>query len=396
MSGGGLRITASGGFQDSKGTYNSSGRPTSGGSSSSSSSSSSGGKVSYADLATKKINGNTTVYNTKTGKEYSSEAQLKADLGSSSINWAGIRAGGSTPPTPAPGGDSLQSIADIYAKRPDLQGLYGTDGRAINPNDPRVKNIPTILDWAEQFGAKEYSQLQGYSKQPAAPPVPGVEGQFPTTGDPKLDAILAEMQKKVNDAQANGQMINPNIELTPAEIKKFLDQATSEIDPYYASQIAAIRKNLDMSLDELQKSYDLQKQQNEADFKANLGVQQEQLADTGLAFSGARKQRENALVSDQNRMLEDKAASASSKAASAILDTETKIGSRNLANLQMPNLVQYEASTENGGRLKNKRSLNFGTRGGQTGDVEYNRNRDIRSLSDYLQSKEIQRKTLNF
>ncbi len=301
----------------------------------------------------------------------------------------------------AAGGAGLQmdynrAIADIYAQRPDLQGLYGPDGRAKDPNDPRVQGIPTILDWAEQYGSKEHGSLQGYTKRAQNAPPFQEEGEFPSTGDPALDAILAQLQAQIQAQQEAGQMINPKIELTPSEVKKFLDQATGEIDPYYAEQITSVRQDLDRNLDELEQSYQLQKKQYESDFKENLGSKREDLAGVGLTFSGARGQQEKALVENQGRQLEASAAAAGSRAAKAIADTESKIGSRNLSSLSMPNLVEYGASTEGTGGLTARRTLNFGTQGNVTGDLEYNKNRDIRALSDYFQQQEITRRTLNF
>lgn len=340
-------------------------------------------------------------------EKYAAEKAKKANR--PPLNSGSGAVGQSTTPGGAPIGglqmDYHMAIAEIYAKRPDLQGLYGADGRAINPNDPRTINIPTILDWAEQYGAKEYSALNGYSKATAGSSSrstassgnnAGNGTSIPSTGNAQLDQILSQLQTQITNAQANGQMINPNIELTPAEVKKFLDQATKEIDPYYSSQITAIRQNLDRSLDELEQSYQIQKKQDEADFKKTLGNKREDLAGTGLAFSGVRGNAEKTLAEDQNRSLESTALSVKSKARGLVTDAENRIGSRNLASLKMPNLVQYGASTGGDGSIYNKRTLNFDGLGNITGDLEYSKNRDIRTLSDYLQTQAVKKKTLNF
>lgn len=289
-----------------------------------------------------------------------------------------------------------QVIADTYASRPDLQALYGPDGKAINPNDPRVAGIPTILDWAAQFGAKEYSALQGFTRDWT--PAGGGSAQTGgfSTGDSNLDEILNKLQEQITNAQANGQMVNPNIELTPADVQKFLDQAKNEIDPYYASQINAISGDLTRNLTDLQKSYELQKQQYESDFQKNLSGKREQLAGAGLAFSGNRGAQEAGMVADTNRQLEASAQSAASKAGDILAGVEQKVGSRNLASLTMPNLVQYQASNAGNGGFNTARTLDFSRTGNITGDLEYSQNRDVRNLSDYLQGQEIKRRTLNF
>ncbi|MEA3430185.1 MAG: hypothetical protein U9R08_02850 [Nanoarchaeota archaeon] len=54
-----------------------------------------------------------------------------------------------------PGGLDPQ-LAKIRGQRSDLAGLYNEQGQAINPNDPKVKGIPTLQDWWSQYGQKEY------------------------------------------------------------------------------------------------------------------------------------------------------------------------------------------------------------------------------------------------
>jgi hypothetical protein len=372
--------------------------------------------VSYSDL----VNKNGTIYNARTSEGYPTPAALARALGvpESSIQWNSIQSNPnwqpqapapSPSPTPAPtstqtttsqpaqsGGLQMNYdgiLADIYAQRPDLQELYGTDGRALNPNDPRVAGIPSILDWAEQFGSKEYNTLQGFNAAQYGQP------QQPTeysTGDPNLDALLGQFDQLLQNQAAQGKQFDPNIELTPDVVKKFLDQATKEVSPYYQNQIKVIRKDLDNNLGELMKAYQLSKQQAESDFKANLSAKREQLAGDGLAYSGVRGQQEQKLREDTSRSLESAANSAASKARSAILDTESKIGSRNLNNLSFSGLTEFDADTAGSGGFTSGRSLNFGTIGGVTGDLEYNQNRDVRNLTDYLKSQEVQKRTLNF
>lgn len=73
--------------------------------------------TTYQDLISKKVNGNTTIFNTKTGIGYNSADQLAADLGvsSSAINWGNIQANESYQPgmnfgnnIPAPQSASVQ------------------------------------------------------------------------------------------------------------------------------------------------------------------------------------------------------------------------------------------------------------------------------------------------
>lgn len=294
--------------------------------------------------------------------------------------------------------DYSQILGDIYEQRPDLQALYGPDGRAINPNDPKVAGIPTILDWAKNFGVKEYPTLQGFtgSVTGGSSGGTGSTGKF-NTGDPNTDALLQEIYDKFQ-----GQQLNPDIEITPELAKQFLDEASKRVSPYYTSRIDLIRDDLNRNLDQLQSSYDLQKQQDESQFKQNLGAKRESLAGAGLAFSGNRGAAEQSMVEGQNRQLKANAQAAAGKAAEAISGVEAKIGSRNLAGLNMPNMVEYSANNTGMGGFGTGRTLDFGAKGGITGDLEYQRNEDQDRINQALRGQWIDQvsrtgnRTLNF
>lgn len=168
--------------------------------------------VSYSNL----VNKNGTIYNSATGKGYATPEELAKDLGISvdQINWNAIRANQGFDPTanqvlPEPNtgmqpvsvpqaspqaagagvGATGQSYADvlssIYNSRADLQQLYNPDGSAKNPNDPRIANIPTLNDWAAQYGVNEHPELQAAGQAapavgPDGQPV-AADGQLPTT-----------------------------------------------------------------------------------------------------------------------------------------------------------------------------------------------------------------------
>lgn len=322
---------------------------------------------------------------------------------------------------PGLGFDPDQALGDIYASRSDLQELYGSDGRAINPEDPRVAGIPTILDWVQKFGQNEYPVLQGYVGTPGSGGTgtgsgggsggnggygaggatgsggTGAGGASPySTGDPTLDGILQRFEKYIADQTAAGNKFNPNIELDPATVQKFLDQATGEIEPYYQNQIKVIKDNLSSNLSDLQKSYELNKKQSEAQFKTGLATKRENLAGSGLAFSGVRGQQEKSAVDAASLEQEQEALSTTNKLRGALQDAESKIGSRNLSSLQFPNMTEFQATAAGEGGFTAGRTLNFAPVGDVTGSIEYNQRGDIRQLSDYLQGQEVAKRSLNF
>ena len=84
------------------------------------------------------------------------------------------------------------SLGLIYSQRPDLQALYNPDGTAKNTKDPRVAGIPSLTDWAKQYGSKEDTRLAGFGQatQPGETPeqTPGQKSptSTPVAPDPKV------------------------------------------------------------------------------------------------------------------------------------------------------------------------------------------------------------------
>lgn len=108
------------------------------------------------------------------------------------------------------------------------------------------------------------------------------------------------------------------------------------------------------------------------------------------------------MVEGQNRQLKANAQAAAGKAAEAISGVEAKIGSRNLAGLNMPNMVEYSANNTGMGGFGTGRTLDFGAKGGITGDLEYQRNEDQDRINQALRGQWIDQvsrtgnRTLNF
>jgi|SRR5581483_1427693 len=209
------------------------------------------------------------------------------------------------------------------------------------------------------------------------------------TGIPQLDDILTHLNDYLTNLEQQGKKINPNIEIDPATVQKFLDQATTEISPYYASQIKAVQDDLSRNLQTLQKSYELQKKQDEANFKQALSQKQENLAGTGLAFSGVRGQQEQQALEAENRKLEMSGLNASSQAAGAVAQAAQQIGSRNL-----PGLPTLNTATATTAGYTPGRNLDFYTPSTTTGSLERDQLTAIENRKNQLEEAERQRRIL--
>src|SRR3990167_3821904 len=166
---------------------------------------------------------------------------------------------GGAPQPAAGGGTTTSSLTDpvfmqnalqmIYSRRPDLQAVYNPDGTAKNPNDPRVAGIPTLQDWARQYGFGAEALLSGFKSAEGAP-VGGADGGV----IPQVN-----IDKARNDAAAAANKIGQDIfdqdedVLTRASLK-FLEDIKTDVEtpllkpPSLAELFAAKRTELGMDV----------------------------------------------------------------------------------------------------------------------------------------------------
>lgn len=229
---------------------------------------------------------------------------------------------------------------------------------------------------------------------PPGTPPPGTPPPL-NTGNPQLDAIYAQLQAYLQQLQTQGRTVNPNIQLSPQDIQRFLDQATGEISPYYASQINAIKGDLTQNIQALQQQYEYQKKDQEAQFKAGLDSSRESAAGAGTVFSGARNLGEQNQAASAQRNLDSLGLSASNQIGSQLRSAESKIGSSNVRSLSIPNLEVPKASFGSSS-FGTGRSISSFTPGDYTGSIEYQQRGDIRSLSDLLGQQEVRRRSLSY
>lgn len=239
-------------------------------------------------------------------------------------------------------------------------------------------------DWYNQSGQKVQQQtVQPQSSAYSS----GSSGSSTVTGNQTLDKILQSIQSWVTSLQANGKIINPDIEINSDVLKEFAAQAAREIDPYYASQFQAIQKDLESSFDYVAKNYELQKQDQQAQFRQQLGLQRENEAEKGTLFSGGRRERVNTLTGAYNRQLQSDEMGFLNTTRGLGRKAEDTIGSSNLSNIKIPTVNSYQARTLGEGDFSTSgtRSL-FSPSSGITGSLERQKLKDTELRKRELES----------
>lgn len=209
------------------------------------------------------------------------------------------------------------------------------------------------------------------------------------TGDDTLDAILGQLTTILDNMANAGSVLNPAIELTPAEVAAFLTQAKTELSPYYNSYIDSIKTDLDADLKVLKENYDLNKEDRLAAFKSNLAIQGENEATQGTIFSGGRIERAGAIRDASQRSLQSLGLNTMAAARGAGSAAERNVGSLGLGSFSSPTIESGKLNLLGEGQYqpietRNLYNLQGGVYGSKTRE---------RTTAEQLRASELERTT---
>lgn len=125
----------------------------------------------------------------------------------------------------------------------------------------------------------------------------GSSGGYDPSGlPPQFQELYNTLEQYLKQLQSRGQVLNPNIEITPDQVANFTHQAETEINPYFANKLKIARegflRSAGYSADEIMR----QEKAAEQKYKKNFRALGEEAADTGFAQSGRRIQAEGDLA----------------------------------------------------------------------------------------------------
>src|SRR3990167_4173116 len=181
------------------------------------------------------------------------------------------------------------------------------------------------------------------------------------TGDPAQDALLQQFQTMINNQIAEGNQLNPALNIDQNTINRFLEQAKSEVAG------------------------------EEAQFQQNLGGFREQQAGAGTAFSGGRATQELGQQAGQNRALSGLSDLYANRFRELGRGAEEKIGAGNVS-YQLPSLQRRQASLAGAGGFQGAGSVGGYTPGSfQLGAITMQETQTARALQQQYLSEAYQR-----
>lgn len=271
-------------------------------------------------------------------------------------------------------GDTLSQIAS-------RNGMSLSQLLALNP---QFKSNPNLIKPGQTVNLKGGSPATSPQGQSAVPQdknayLLGIIQQQAPQLVPMLNALSANLAQK----QKQGQVVNPDINITPAHVQDFLGQAQKELDPQYQEQINFLRKDLSNSLSQLQNDYQSAITESQDNYKDNTGILAENAAQSGIAFSSAREDQKKKLAVSQQRQLDMLSQQATRSAQNAGSNVERQIGSKEFNRLGTPKINKYSVTPE-GFNQAGRESL-LSPQGGLLGSLGKQRQVDLSSRKAQLE-----------
>jgi len=218
----------------------------------------------------------------------------------------------------------------------------------------------------------------------------GLEIYSGATGIPELDATMKMMEDYMEQLIKNGQIINPDVTFTPEEIAGFVAQASQELDPYYAQQLKIATDNFLREIGYDVESLKLTQEQAEKQYQRNLRSLGEEMAESGFAYSGLRKEKERQLAEETQQAIQEKRRPLEYGAGSKAREFAQLWGTENVPGAELPGLPSITPGVETWLKTTANQplyQLSTDIYGGLVGSKEKEKTLKTRELSDYYEEQ---------
>lgn len=221
-----------------------------------------------------------------------------------------------------------------------------------------------------------------------------------STGNPVLDSILKSMSGYIDNNLSLGNVVNPDLQITPDLVQKFLGEAHQQVDPYSQQQLTNEISGINSSLEALGKNYVYDQGNQQAQFQNALGQERNASGNNGTAFSGGRGLIEQNMLGAQNRSLGALDTRYGQDIGNKLREGANLVGNNSLglngttADFKLPNLTPQTASLEGargGVAGSNPLDFNYDPTTYRTGSLASQYGLDLTNqsnqfLSNYLKS----------
>lgn len=268
-------------------------------------------------------------------------------------------------------------LSDLGQTAESLQAQLS--GTKTVPGSVRAQGSAAVNDYLEEHQTSE-STNGGTTQSGSSGDSNVVGGVDISTLPPELQETLKGINTYLQKLTANGQVVNPNLELTPEKLAEFTAQAQNEINPYYATQLKLARENLLVGAGYSTK--EIQENEQELAKKYNIAFKQvgANAADQGFAQSGARVVAENDLAAETQNTIDANRRRLSFDLGNSQRDFAQRYGATNVPDLQIgeaPTAYKGEPNLISGTGARSLYTLDPAIYDGLVGSQEYQQRADV-------------------
>lgn len=259
----------------------------------------------------------------------------------------------------------------------------------MGPNGTYIPYTGQAIGGSATPGTGVGSGLGGGTSTGTGTGVGGSVGTGTTSGLPKeFQDILDSLEEYLDELEKRGEVINPNIEITPERMAEFTRQAEGEINPYYSSQLKLARETLLRSVGYSTDEILRQEQDAENTYKRQFRTLGEDAADVGFALSGIRQRQEGELAQDTQKTLEERRRSLEFNTGSDVRNFAQLYGATELPNFEIakgPNVLAGESSFSRPGGTRSLYNLDPAIYSGLVGSQEFERRGAVKTRASELE-----------
>lgn len=202
--------------------------------------------------------------------------------------------------------DQIRAAGDAgrnvnYSDSPQSGQFYNRSGDIVDASGNPITDPNIRLQVAQSIGG-DLNKLPIFASTNSGSSGGNTTGGTNPDLGPYAD-LYKQMQDYLTKLQQNGQVINPNVAITPDQLAAFTTQAASQIHPYYATQLAAATDSFLSGLGYNTDQFKNSVSQAQEQYGRTLDALGSTAADQGFAQSGVRQKQEGQLAGDvQNNL----------------------------------------------------------------------------------------------
>lgn len=194
-------------------------------------------------------------------------------------------------------------------------------------------------------GAGSYGSGGSGAQAGSAPSANAGASQLP----PVYEQALKSLQNYIDTLTSQGKSVNPELQLTPETVNKFMEQAKTELAPWHAQQIGNAQLDLQNELKYNAEEQQQTRQNQDMAYQQNQEQTAAAAAERGIADSGIRALAESRLKSQYTGLVESTRRRFEQQQRAAGLSGERTLGSANMPNLAGIPAVEGQAYKPQGG-----------------------------------------------